>query len=104
MTDEDEDPLATFIQRVNAPKAPEDGLSWLLDYVGRLLKTYPSFGWQFVWDELPMIQGWAMYAWSLENDFLVQWGNKRASRGYVAIEVEKLIAQAKEAWAKQLNE
>ena len=99
------DPLESFIAGVNRPKAQEDGLSWLIDYIGRLLRTFPSFGWQFVWDELPMEQGWAMYAWSMENDGWLQFaGMKRATSGYIAREVDKLIAEAKAVWAKETTE
>jgi len=88
-----------LFKKVNKVKPPSDGISWLIDYVCRLAKTYPSFSLDFVWDELPMAQGWAYYAWSIEADGWLNFsGIKRASAGYLKQESDKLIEQAHKAW------
>lgn len=53
----------------------------------------------FILDELPMNQGWALYSWCLENDGWLQFGGmKREGKGYIGQGTEPLIRQAKEAF------
>ena len=41
--------------------------------------------------ELDMSLGWALISWALENDGWLQFaGLKRSSKGYIAMEVDKL--------------
>ena len=94
--------MDSLLRQINRPKAPDEGLGWLLEYVCRLLKTYPSFNREFVWDELPMIEGWAYFSWAYENDAMNQLGGvSRTSPSYIKQESEKLISQALAAWAKE---
>ncbi len=45
-------------------------------------------------DELPMAQGWAFHAWTMENDGWLQFSEiRRASQGYVAQEISRLMKQ-----------
>ena len=67
----------------------------MMDYLGRLLKTYPSFTLGFVEDELPMDKGWAFHAQSMEMDgWLSFCGMKRKGLGYVGQEIERLMELA----------
>jgi hypothetical protein len=69
----------------------------LLDYVCKLLKTYPGLSRDEVWWELPMDQGWAMYYWAMENDPWLQFnGVRRADNGYVGQEINRLVRIALE--------
>lgn len=97
--------MESLIERVNRPRAPQDGLGWLVDYLCRLVSFYPSFTRRFVLDELPMIEGWAWYAFAMENNAMNQLGGiEKTSPGYVRQEKERLIAQAHEFWAALDNE
>ncbi len=43
-----------------------------------------------------MEEGWAFYAWAMENDGWLGFNNlKRASRGYIGQEIDRLMEQAK---------
>lgn len=56
------------------------------------MKSYPSFTYQFVMDELPMDQGWAFYNWAIENDGWLQFGGlKRGGKGYIAQQADRLM-------------
>ena len=57
----------------------------------RLLKSYPSFTLDFVRKRLPSGQGWAYYAWAVENEASV-WGGgvEKKSAGYVKQERQRL--------------
>lgn len=58
---------------------------------------YPQFSEEFVWDDLSMDRGWAYYAWKVENDGWLQFsGVKRKGKGYVGMEVDSLMKQAKQ--------
>jgi len=55
----------------------------------------------YIQDEVPMDQGWAFYAFSMENDGWLQFaGVKRSGLGYVGQEREKLIKQAQEYYKR----
>jgi hypothetical protein len=57
-----------------------------------LLKTYPSLTRHHIDRELPMDEGWCLYAWALENDGWLQFaGIKRSSKGYIAQETERIL-------------
>ena len=87
------------MERVNRNKAPEDGVSWLVDYVCRLLHSYPQFSHDYVWDELPMDIGWVYYGWAFLNDPMNRFaGVKIVGKGYIAQEVERLIDEAHRVW------
>lgn len=91
--------MENLLARVNKPKAPDEGLGFLLDYVCRLARSFPSFTLDFIWDELPMNQGWAYVAWATENDAMNQFGGVKAlSPTYMRQESDKLIKQAKDFW------
>jgi hypothetical protein len=78
-----------------APSA-EDGPGWLLIYVCRLLRMYPSFTREMVWFELPMEEGWAYYSAGLEIDPWMQFcGAKRKGKGYIGRAADKLMAELK---------
>lgn len=48
-------------------------------------------------DDLPMDQGWAFIAYSVQNDGWLQFnGVKRASDGYIKQEIERLIKVARD--------
>jgi hypothetical protein len=93
--------LGDLIRRINRPKAEGDGIGFLLEYVGRLLHYYPSFTRQFVWDELPMVEGWAYFAFAYLDDPAHKFAGVKCNGGYVKQESERLIALAKEYWSKQ---
>lgn len=94
--------MERLISKVNKSRTPEDGISWLMDYVCRLLKCYPSFTPDYVWNELPMIQGWCYVAWAVENDgWLGFCGVKRSGAGYIKQYADELYAIAKESWSKK---
>lgn len=51
-------------------------------------------------DDLPMDQGWAFYAWAVENDGWLQFsGMKRDGDGYVMQGARKLTEQAMKQYA-----
>lgn len=65
------------------------------------MRYYPQFSQEYVENELPMIQGWAFLADAMEHDgWLAFAGLERVSKGYVAVEIEKLMAQAEHLWKK----
>jgi hypothetical protein len=67
----------------------------MLEYVGRLLKTYPSFTEAFVLYRLPLDRGWAYYSQAMEMDaWLAFGGTQRVTKGYIWKETEALIKQA----------
>ena len=87
-----------LVQRVNANRAPEDGIGWLLDYVCRLLKTYHSFTLEFVWDELAMDEGWCYWNFAYQDDPMHKFSGVKAAKNYMRQEVDKLVEEAKRAW------
>lgn len=56
-----------------------------------MLKTYPQFSLEFVRKRLTTAQGWAYYAWAVQNEASV-WGGGLdfKSAGYVRQERERL--------------
>ncbi len=84
--------------RVNRPKANGDGIGFLLDYVARLLHYYPSFTYQFVWDELPFVEGWAYHTFAYLDDPAHKFSGVKLESGYIKQEADKLIAEAKIIW------
>jgi len=54
------------------------------------MRLLPSY----VWDQLPMEEGWALHAWAMENDGWLGFNNvQRGSQGYVAQEIDRLMSQ-----------
>ena len=96
-----DDPLAEISERLNRKRASADGFGWLADYSCRLVKVYPSFTRQFVMDELPMVEGWIWHSFAFSDDPAHKFAGVRTDRGYVKMEAEKLIKQAKDAWSQQ---
>ena len=87
-----------MMDKVNRNRMPEDGLSWLIEYACRLLHSYPSFTPEYVWNELPMIQGWVYVAWAIENNgWLGFCGVKRNGAGFIKQYADALYKQAKDA-------
>lgn len=72
---------------VAAAGAP-DGLGWWLDYLARLCSRFPWTR-DFVLDELPMAEGFALLAWSVENNGIEP--VRRVGKGYIATEIERLM-------------
>lgn len=71
-----------------------DGLGWLMDYVCRLWKTFPSLTREAIFWELPMVQGWAYFGWAIENDgWMAFSGLTRQGSGYVGEEVKRILEQ-----------
>ena len=87
--------------RVNRKKSQDDGIGFLIEYVGRLLHWYPSFTLKFVWDELAMAEGWAYYNFAFLDDPMHKFAGISPKNGYQRQESDKLIKEAHEAWAKQ---
>jgi hypothetical protein len=55
------------------------------------LKNFPSFTLDFVRKRLPSAQGWAYYAWAVENEATALGGGvERTSDGYVKQERKRL--------------
>lgn len=80
---------------VNKPRPPLEGDGWLLEYVCVLLKTFFNGRPEYVWDELPLIEGLIYFQWALNNDVLAKlFGVERIGKSFVAMEAEKLIKQA----------
>jgi len=64
--------------------------------VARLAKNYASFTLDFILYDLPMDQGWAFYAWAIENDGWLRFNSvNRSGKGYVAQEIDRLMEIAK---------
>jgi hypothetical protein len=82
------------MEAVNKPKPSATGDGWLLEYAALLLKTFFNGRPEYVWDELPMIEGWAYYQWAVNNDPLVKIFGERNSKGFVAQQVERLVDEA----------
>lgn len=95
-----DDPLAELSERLNKKRSSSGGLGWLTDYVCRLVKVYPTFTREFVWDELPMIEGWIWHSFAFSDDPAHKFAGISAEHGYVYAETQKLIKQAKDAWAE----
>jgi hypothetical protein len=71
-----------------------DGNGWGVDYMGRLLKYYPRYSMDEILDDLPMILGWVLINFSMENDAWLQFaGLQRSSRGYIGQEIDELMRQ-----------
>lgn len=86
------------MSRVNKAKADDEGIGFLLEYVARLLHWYPSFTRTFVWDELPLVEGWAYYTAAYLDDPMHKFGGMRPKGSYIKQESEKLIKEAHDAW------
>ena len=82
----DDAPGETTISLPVAAAGASDGLGWWLDYVARLCSRFP---WSLneVLDELPMSEGFAFLAWSVENNGVAP--VKRVGKGYLAMELEQ---------------
>lgn len=49
---------------------------------------------EFVQDELKMCEGWALYAWCIENDGWLKFCKvERKSPGYVKQQIDKMISE-----------
>ena len=56
-----------------------------------MLRAFPQFTRAYVMDELPMLEGWALWSWAIENDTgLVL---KRKCRGYVGQEIDRRMKE-----------
>jgi len=61
----------------------------LLDYVCRYRKYYPGDGWDYIWFDLPMAQGYCYIAGAMSMDGWLQFsGIGIADGGYVRGELE----------------
>lgn len=93
------------MEAVNKPKVPTDGDGWLVEYVCLLLKTFFNGRHEYVWDELPMVEGWVYFRWAMNNDPLTRmFGGERNKRGFVKQEYDKLMKHAIETdprWSEQ---
>jgi hypothetical protein len=55
----------------------------------------------YVLDRLPMDQGWAFYAWAIENDGWLQFsGVKRDGDGYVMQGARELVGEAMKQYGR----
>ena len=83
------------MQQVNSkPKLASDGHSWLINYVCTLLAAFGQFSEEYVWDGLPMSQGWVYFVWASDNDPVSKiCGGQKGSR-YIRQEIDNLIEQA----------
>jgi hypothetical protein len=96
-----DDPIEELAQSVNKQRAAQDGLGWWIDYVCRLVKCYPSFTKRYVTNRLPMVEGWAWYAFAFIDDPISRFEQVKPTNGFIKQESEKLIEQAHKAWDKQ---
>lgn len=68
-------------------------------YVGQLLKFYTQFSREYVWDEMPMDEGYCWLAVAIQNDGWSQFsGLKPDGKTYLESAVDKLMEQAREVW------
>lgn len=68
-------------------------------YVGQLLKYYSQFSLDFIWDALPMAEGYAYLAVATQLDGWSQFnGIKVEGKSYLEKAVDDLMIQAKKAW------
>jgi len=59
----------------------------------------------YVMDELPMYEGWAFVAWSMENDGWLKFCNvARKSPGYVKQAINKMMKQLDQIEREHLGE
>ena len=74
-----------------------DGVGWLLDKHFRLMKTFPGMTLDYVECELTSAQGWAAYAWAVENEVTMAGPlAERKGLGYIGQERERRLAGTKE--------
>lgn len=68
-------------------------------YVGSLLKYYHQFSLEFVWDELPMDEGYAYIAVAMQLDSWNQFnGLKPDGKTYLESAIDDLMKVARKAW------
>lgn len=91
-------PLVALAQQLDEKQeTPAEGDGWLLDYVCTLWRAFPQMSMDFVWYELPMMEGWAYFRWALRNDTLARlFGGEGLGAGFLAQERERLVAEAVE--------
>lgn len=66
--------------------------------MGRLMAHY-KWTFDYVYYELPMVQGWVWYAFAMETDGWLNFGGvKRGSDGYIKQEKDILMQQARKAY------
>lgn len=68
-------------------------------YLGQLLKFYDQFTLEYVWDELPMDEGYCWLAVAIENDGWSQFSGLRPEgKTYLEVAVDKLMDEARKTW------
>ena len=63
----------------------------MLEYVARLLKYYPSLGYDRVWFKFPMAKGYALIGAAMQFDGFLAFSGVKMEGGYLRQELEKLM-------------
>jgi hypothetical protein len=94
VNDDEDEALDALIKNTNKQYVSKEGDGWLLEYVCELVQRF-HVPFDFVWDDLPMVQGWAYYQWAINNDPVGKiFGREKTGLSYVRQEVDKLINEA----------
>jgi hypothetical protein len=68
-----------------------DGFGWLFDLVARVTRDfYQGHGFEWVYENVPIAQLWALSAWAKVNS---EWAGLEVERGFIRQECEKLKAE-----------
>ena len=90
--------MERLMQRVNKPRAPDDGFGWFVEYVSILLHWYPTFTLAFIMDELPMEEGWIWWGKAIVDEPVARFAGAKVVNGYVKQFSDELFEQARAAW------